>query len=54
MDWKIREAKFKVAGPTWKLPMRATIIAARIPEAVRQNPEVTRLLARQNARKLLP
>ena len=54
LDWKIREAKFKVAGPSWKLPMRATIIVGRIPESVRQNPEVARLLARQNARKLLP
>ncbi len=34
--------------------MRATIIVGQIPESVRQNPEVTRLLAKQNARKLLP
>jgi hypothetical protein len=54
LNWKIAEAKFKVAGPTWKLPTRATIIVGQIPESVRQNPEVTRLLAKQNARKLLP
>jgi hypothetical protein len=54
LDWKIPEAKFKVAGPTWKLPTRATIVIGRIPDAIRQNPEVTRLLAKQNARKLLP
>jgi hypothetical protein len=52
LDWKVTEAKFKVAGPTWKLPLRATIIVGRIPESIRQNPEVTRLLAKQNARKL--
>jgi hypothetical protein len=54
LDWKIRGAKFKVAGPTWKLPLQTTIIMGKIPEAVRQNPEVTRLLAKQGARKLLP
>lgn len=54
LDWKISGAKFKVAGPTWKLPLRATIIASKIPEAVRQNPEVARLLVKQGARKLLP
>jgi hypothetical protein len=54
LDWKVPGAKFKVAGPNWKLPLRATIIVNKIPEAVRQNPEVTRLLATQNARKLLP
>ena len=55
LNWKISEAKFKVAGPKWKLPLRATIIMSKIPEAVRQNPEVTRLLAKQTVRaKLLP
>lgn len=54
LDWKISGAKFKVVGPTWKLPLQTTIIMGKIPEAVRQNPEVTRLLAKQGARKLLP
>lgn len=54
LDWKISGAKFKVAGPTWKLPARPTIIMGKIPDAIRQNPEVTRLLAKQAARKLLP
>lgn len=55
LDWKVAGAKFKVAGPNWKLPLRATIIMSKIPAAVRQNPEVTRLLAKQAARnKLLP
>lgn len=54
LDWKIPQAKFKVAPPTWKLPLRPTIVVGKIPEAIRQNPEVTRLLAKQNARKLLP
>jgi hypothetical protein len=54
LDWKVPEARYKVAGPTWKLPMRAAIIVSRIPESIRQNPEVARLLAKQNARKLLP
>jgi hypothetical protein len=54
LDWKVRTPKFKVAGPNWKLPLQATIIVNKIPEAVRQNPEVTRLLARRGAQKLLP
>jgi hypothetical protein len=54
LDWKIPGARFKVAGPTWKLPARPAIIMGKIPDAVRQNPEVTRLLAKQAARKLLP
>jgi Transglycosylase SLT domain len=54
LDWKVPQAKFKVAGPTWKLPLGPTIVAGKIPDAIRQNPEVIRLLAKQNARKLLP
>jgi soluble lytic murein transglycosylase-like protein len=54
LGWKVAGAKFKVSGPNWKLPLRSTIIVNKIPEAVRQNPEVIRLLANQNARKLLP
>ena len=54
LDWKVPQAKCKVAGPTWKLPLHPTIIVGKIPDAIRQNPEVTRLLAKQNARKLLP
>ena len=54
LDWKVPQAKFKVAGPTWKLPLHPTIIVGKIPDAIRQNPEVARLLAKQNARKLLP
>ena len=54
LDWKVRQAKFKVAGPNWKLPLRPTIVVGKIPDAIRQNPEVIRLLAKQNARKLLP
>ncbi len=53
LDWKVSGAKFKVAGPNWKIPLRATIIVSKIPEAVRQNPEVTRLLANQGARAKL-
>lgn len=54
LDWKIPGAKFKVAGPNWKLPLRSTIIVNKIPDAIRQNPEVTRLLVKQNSRNLLP
>lgn len=54
LDWKLPAAKFKVAGPTWKIPLKTTIIASRVPEAVRHNPEVTRLLAKQGLRKLAP
>ena len=50
LDWKIPGAKIKVAGPNWKLPLQATVIMSKIPEAVRQNPEVTRLLANHAAR----
>jgi hypothetical protein len=50
LDWKIPGAKIKVAGPNWKLPLQTTVILSKIPEAVRQNPEVTRLLANQAAR----
>jgi hypothetical protein len=54
LNWKVPPAKFKVAGPNWKLPPGPSILVSKIPEAIRQHPEVTRLLAKQNARKLLP
>ena len=53
LDWKMSGAKFKVAGPNWKIPLQTTVIMSKIPEAVRQNPEVTRLLANQGARAKL-
>ncbi len=55
LDWNVPKAKFKIGGPKWLTPPRPTIILARIPAAVRQNPEVVRLLAKHNAQpKYLP
>ena len=49
LDWKVPEAKFKISGPTWKTPLKPTIILAKIPSEVRQNPEVARLIAKHSA-----
>lgn len=54
LDWKIPPAAFKVAKPTWKIPLATTILAHRIPLEVRQHPEVGRLLAKHGNRKPTP
>ncbi len=54
LAWKIPSATFKVAKPTWKIPLAATILANRMPVETRQHPEVIRLLAKQSNRKPLP
>ncbi len=54
LDWKIPTATFKVAKPSWKIPLAATIMANRLPVDVRQHPEVIRLLAKKANQKAGP
>lgn len=49
LDWKIPAPQVKVGPPTWKIPLRPTIVLAKIPTPLRQNPEVARLLAKHGA-----